>query len=275
MGPVSERDALLVPQPLPEEAEEARMPFWEHVGELRSRLIRAVAALALGTAAAYALRFELWGLALAPLQRALAPYGVSAPQAFAFTDLAEPFVVFMRLSFWSAVFLTSPFLFLQLWGFLRPALRESERRYAAVFVGVTSACFVSGALFAYWLLFPALSDLLLAEAVKAGLRANLKPEPYLDLFLYVVAGTGVCFEAPVLFFFLGRWGFVTPRGMLAHWREAVLAILVSSAFFTPGDAVTTSVLFGGVLLALYFVSVAVVAAAQRSAPSAALNVASR
>lgn len=252
---------LLKPEPLPDDGQEARMPFWDHVVELRGRVIRAAAALALGTLAAYALRFQLWSLAVVPLERALRPYGVSALSAFAFTDLAEPFVVFMRLSFWSAVFLTSPFLFLQLWGFIRPALKESERRYAGTFVAVTSACFVAGALFAYFLLFPALSDLLLAEAVRAGLRANLKPEPYLDLFLYTVVGTGVCFEAPVLFFFLGRWGFVTPRGMLAHWREAVVAILASSAFFTPGDALTTTVLFGGVLLALYFVSVLVVAAA--------------
>lgn len=257
-------DALLVPRPLPEEPEEARMPFWEHVGELRGRLIRAVAALALGTAAAYALRFELWRLAIRPLERALAPYGVSAPQAFAFTDLVEPFVVFLRLSFWSAAFAVSPFLFLQLWGFVKPALRENERRYAGAFVLATSACFVSGAVFAYLVLFPLLSDLLLAEAVRAGLRANLKPESYLDLFLYAVVGTGICFEAPVLFFFLGRWGFVTPGGMLARWREAVVAILLSSAFFTPGDAMATTVVFGGVLLALYFVSVLVVAAARRN-----------
>ncbi|MDX6769666.1 MAG: twin-arginine translocase subunit TatC [Elusimicrobiota bacterium] len=255
---------LLTPEPLPEEAEAARMPFWEHVGELRGRLIRAVSALALGTAAAYALRFELWRLAIAPLERALAPYGVTASAAFAFTDLVEPFVVFLRLSFWSAAFLVSPFLFLQVWGFVRPALRESERRYASTFVVTTSVCFVSGALFAYFVLFPLLSDLLLAEAVRAGLRANLKPEPYLDLFLYTVVGTGACFEAPVLFFFLGRWGFVTPGGMLARWREASVVILAASAFFTPGDALTTTVVFGGVLLALYFVSVLVVAAARRS-----------
>lgn len=259
----SPEPVLLVPQPLPEEPAQARMPFWEHVGELRGRLVRSLAALALGTAAAYALRFELWRLAVRPLEAVLAPYGSSAPEAFAFTDLAEPFIVFMRLSFWSAAFLVSPYLFLQLWGFVKPALRESERRYAGTFVAVTSVCFVSGALFAYHLLFPAFADLLLAEAVKAGLRANLKPEAYLDIFLYTVVGTGVCFEAPVLFFFLGRWGFVTPAGMLAHWREAVVAILVSSAFFTPGDALTTTILFGGVLLALYFVSVLVVAAVNK------------
>lgn len=250
-------DVALVPEPLPE-PDEARMPFWEHVGELRGRLIRACAALALGTAAAYALRFRLWAWAIGPLERALAPYGATAQQAFAFTDLAEPFVVMLRLSFWTAAFATSPYLFLQLWGFVKPALRESERRHAASFVLATSVCFISGALFAYYVLFPALSDLLLAEAVRAGLRANLKPEPYLDLFLYAVVGTGICFEAPVLFFFLGRWGFVTPRGMLARWREAMVAILAASAFFTPGDALTTTALFGGVLLALYFVSVAVV-----------------
>lgn len=254
---------VLVPEPLPDDALEPRMAFWEHVGELRARLIRAAAALALGTAAAYAVRFELWRLAILPLERALKPYGVTALAAFAFTDLVEPFVVFLRLSFWSAAFAVSPYLFLQLWGFVRPALREHERRYAGTFVLSTSACFITGALFAYFVLFPLLSDLLLAEAVRAGLRANLKPEPYLDLFLYTVVGTGICFEAPVLFFFLGRWGLVTPGGMLAHWREAVVAILVSSAFFTPGDALATTAVFGGVLLALYFVSVLVVAAAAR------------
>lgn len=256
---MSEPVTELIPQPLPED-EGTLLPFWEHVGELRDRLVLSAGVLFAGTALAYWKRFALWELAQRPLREVLGP---AAAGAFAFTDLSEPFTAMVRLAFWAAVFATSPFLFFQLWAFVRPALRPAERRYATLFVSVTSACFLLGAAFAYFVLFPVLGRLLLAEAAAAGLRAMLRPEPYLNIFLYSVVGVGVCFEAPVLFWFLGRWGLVTVAGMLKWWREAVVGILAASAFLTPGDAVSTTILFGGVLLALYAVSIAVVALSKR------------
>ena len=132
------------------------------------------------------------------------------------------------------------------------------------FVLVTSLCFFGGAVFSYFVLFPILGDLLLDEAVRAGLRANLRPSEYLDLFIYTVVGTGLSFEAPVLFYFLARFRLVSARAMLKYWREATVAILAASAFLTPGDAFATTILFGVVLLALYFVSAGVVWLVERS-----------
>ena len=119
-------------------------------------------------------------------------------------------------------------------------------------------CFILGVVFAYYLLFPELADLLLDEALRAGLRANLRPEEYLNLFLYTVVGTGFSFETPVLFYFLARFGMVSSRAMLKYWREATIAILFVSAFLTPGDVIATTILFGVVLLGLYFISAGVV-----------------
>lgn len=254
----------LTPEALPQDAP---IPFWDHIGEIRDRIVRAAIALFVSTAAAYAFRFRLWEWAKRPLMAAMAArehVPAESLSPFAFTDLAEPFFALMRLSFWTSVVLVSPYLFYQVWTFVRPALRERERKMAVTFVLVTSLCFMSGAVFSYFVLFPILGDLLLDEAVRAGLRANLRPSEYLDLFIYTVVGTGLSFEAPVLFYFLARFRLVSARAMLMYWREATIAILAVSAFLTPGDVLATTILFGVVLLALYFVSAGVVWLVERS-----------
>ncbi len=259
----------LTPEVLPS-AEEARaLPFWEHVGELRDRLLRAAIAVFVGTSLTYVLRFKLWALATRPLFLALAKRAdmASGVTPFAYTDLAEPFMALMTLSFWAAVFLVSPYLFYQVWAFVKPALRERERRMATRFVTATTLCFLAGAAFAYFFMFGTLSDLLMNEAVKSGLRANLKPTEYLNLFLYTVVGSGAAFEAPVLFYFLARFGLVSSRAMLVYWREATIAILFVAGFLTPGDVVATMIVFGAVLLVLYYVSALVVWLVERARPA--------
>jgi sec-independent protein translocase protein TatC len=252
------------PEVLPQDSP---IPFWDHISELRDRLIRSALALLLSTMAAYFFRLRLWDLAKRPLLAAMAArehMPAASLHPFAFTDLAEPFFALMRLSFWAAVFVVSPYLFYQVWTFVRPALREQERKMAVAFVAVTSLCFMSGAVFSYFMIFPILGDLLLAEAVSAGLRANLRPSEYLDLFIYTVVGTGLSFETPVLFYFLARFRLVSARAMYKHWREATLAILLASSFLTPGDVLATTILFGAVLLTLYFLSAGVVLLVERS-----------
>ena len=254
----------IIPEVLPQDEP---LPFWDHIGEIRDRLIRSALALFVSTAVAYAFRFRLWEWAKRPLLAAMAAresVPAESLQPFAFTDLAEPFFALMRLSFWASVVVVSPYLFYQVWTFVRPALRAREREMAVTFVLVTSLCFMGGAVFSYSVLFPILGDLLLGEAVLAGLRANLRPSEYLNLLIYTVVGTGLSFEAPVLFYFLARFRLVTARAMLRYWREATIAILFVSAFLTPGDVLATTVLFGVVLLGLYFVSTGVVWLVERS-----------
>lgn len=255
------QDTELIPEVLPDDKPQS---VWAHVGELRERLLRSMLAVFLGSAVTYLVRFKLWELATRPLARALAARPALGDHPFAYTDLAEPFMALMRLSFWAAVFFVSPYVFYQLWAFVKPALRQRERSMATTFVVVTSGCFMLGALFAYFFMFGTLADLLMDEAVKAGLRPMLKPTEYLNLFLYTVVGSGVAFEAPVLFYFLARFGIVNSRAMIEYWREATIAILFVSGFCTPGDVIATMIVFGVVLLTLYFVSVGVVWMVERS-----------
>lgn len=244
--------------------EDKRLSLWGHLNELRSRMINCAFALLASTACGYFLRFRLWDLATRPLLH-ISP-NMTAP--FAYTDLAEPFISMMRLSFWVSVFAISPYLFYQVWILIRPALRERERNMAVTFTVVTSACFMAGAIFAYFVAFPILTNILMDEAVQAGLRPNLKPTEYLNLFLCTVLGTGVAFETPVLFYFLASFGLISSRAMLKYWRESMVGILAASAFLTPGDVIATTILFGVVLLGLYFASAGVVWIVERSSSSA-------
>lgn len=259
-----------MPMNTPEPPEQ--MSFWDHLAELRTRLVRILVILVAAFALTYGFRFRLMELAQRPFLEVYKAHAVAQAQKlhlppptafepFAFTSLTEPFFSLMRLSLWAAIFLAAPFLFGQLWGFIRPGLYARERRLAIPFVLVTSGCFLAGAAFAYGNAFKFLGDILFQEALSAGLRTNLHLEDYLDLFIYTLVGTGVMFELPVLVFFLARFRLVTAGWMLRFWRHAVVGILVVSAVLTPGDVVVTTIFFSVVLLALYLVSILVAWAA--------------
>jgi sec-independent protein translocase protein TatC len=244
------------------------MSFWGHLAELRTRLVRCLLIIAAAFAVTYGFRFRLMAFAQKPFMDVYQTHAIAQARAlhlpepatfepFAYTSLTEPFFSLMRLSVWAAVFLAAPFLFGQVWGFIKPGLYARERRFAIPFVLVTSGCFLAGAAFAYFNAFKFLGDILFKEAMDAGLRTNLHLEEYLDLFIYTLVGTGVMFELPVLVYFLARFRLVTAGWMLKYWRHAVVIILVLSAFLTPGDVIVTTIFFGVVMLALYFVSILV------------------
>jgi len=245
-----------------------QMSFWEHLHELRVRLIRSIVIVAVAFAVTYFFRFQLMIWAQKPFMETFKSHAIAQAKLnhlpvptlfdpFAYTSLTEPFFSLMRLAVWAAIFLAAPFLFGQLWGFIKPGLYSRERRFAIPFVFATSACFIGGAAFAYFNAFQFLGDILFKEALNAGLRTNLHLEDYLDLFIYTVVGTGVMFELPVLVFFLARFRLVTAGWLLKYWRHAVILILVVSSFLTPGDVVVTTVFFSVVLLGLYVASILV------------------
>jgi len=244
------------------------MSFWEHLQELRGRLVRSLVIVVACFAVTYSYRFKLMVWAQKPFLEVYRAHAIQQAATlhlpvptvfdpFAYTSLTEPFFSLMRLAMWAAAFLASPLLFHQLWAFIRPGLYRRERRFAIPFVLATSGCFLAGAAFAYLNAFKFLGDILFQEALSAGLRTNLHLEDYLDLFIYTVVGTGLMFELPVLIFFLARFRVVTAGWLLKYWRHATIVILFVSAFLTPGDVVVTTIFFSVVLLGLYFISILV------------------
>ena len=246
------------------EVKSQQMTFWDHLQELRARLIRCAMILAAGFCVTFAFRLHIWEWVQKPLmdiyRAQLETMGKPMPlelEPFAFTGITEPFFSLLRVAFWAAGFLVAPLIFYQVWAFIRPGLYERERRMVIPFVLATTFCFLSGAAFAYVFAFESIAGFLMEQALMAGLRPNLKLDEYLDLFINIVIGTGLIFEMPILVYFLARFRLVTAKWMLKYWRHATIAILVIASLITPGDIFVTTVFLSLMMMALYFISVLV------------------
>ena len=218
-----------------EDADDAsRMTLVEHLRELRSRLIKAVVAVALGAVVGFLLYDTLLDLLVYPYCDVLPP---ERECSLLVTDPLAGFSIRMKLSGYTGLLLASPVVFWQLWRFITPGLYAHEKRYAIPFVASSVALFVLGAGLAY-VTFPNALQFL----VNIGgdhLETFYEPNRYLSLITWMMVAFGFGFEFPILLVFLQMAGILSYR-TLARWRRgAVVAIFAIVAVITPsGDPFT-------------------------------------
>ncbi len=231
------------------------MPFLDHLEELRWRLIKSLLAIALGAVACYGISGRL----IAYLTR---PF----PKQLVFLSPAEGFMVTLKVSLFGGLVLALPVVFYQLWQFVAPGLLEKERRYVPLVVLLSTFSFVLGAAFAYLVIVPlALRFFLGFES--PTLVATIRVNEYLAFVTNMMLAAGIVFEMPLLGFFLGRIGVLTPRFLRAKRPYAVVAILTIAAILTPPD-VLSQILLAAPMLILYEVSIwATAVAARRRTPT--------
>ena len=126
------------------------MSFLDHLEELRSRLIRAVIAIFAIFLVCLIFAERVFSLLAAPLTKLL-PKGSS----LVFTGLPDPFFIYLKVSFIMGIFVSLPYVLYQLWQFISPGLYEKERKMAVPFISLATLLFYTGALFAYFIVFPA------------------------------------------------------------------------------------------------------------------------
>jgi sec-independent protein translocase protein TatC len=262
------------------ELEAGRMPFFEHLRELRTRLRNAIIALIGGFAIAYTFKEEIFLFLTRPLTevwgklQAANPEAISEIPALHFTGLVEPFWTYFSIAFWAGIFVASPFIFHQIWKFIAPGLYKNERRLGIVF-GVASAFFfISGAAFCYTFVLEAVYEFLLSyssanlaemsrllgEEEKQAAENLLRLAPMLTMGEYlsfakkILIGFGLAFELPLVIFFLSLTGVVTHRSLWRYNRWAAVAAFVLAAALTPPDIVSQTML-AGPLVVLYNFSI--------------------
>ena len=249
------------------------MTFTEHLEELRSRLKACVIALLIATVVAYFFADLLFALLAQPLAAAWNAAGWDTPSLH-FANPVEPFFTYVKLALLAGIFVACPVVFYQLWMFVAPGLTGTERRYVIPFVLASTICFVGGAGFGYFVVFPYAFRFLLGFAkgslgtihqiagrtvsVTVGQPIKLQPTlmmgEYFALVWRLLLAFGVVFELPLLLVFLAMAGLVTHR-TLWKWNPyfAVLAFVLA-AFLTPPDVVT-QLFMAGPLIALYNLSI--------------------
>ncbi|MEJ5255288.1 MAG: twin-arginine translocase subunit TatC [Acidimicrobiales bacterium] len=234
---------------VPRELAEGHMTIWEHLAELRSRLIKAIVAVLVGMVVG-------WLVYPNVLTLLLGPYREIKPDAQLFvTDPLELFTVRLQVSAYIGIALAMPVILWQVWRFVTPALYPHEKRYAVPFVLSSLVLFAFGAALAYWSLTPALEFLLGLGG--DNIEEIFSQEKYLTLTTYMMLAFGAGFEVPVLLVALQMIGVLTPRQLLGFWRMAIVIIAVVAAVITPsGDPITMLALVTPMTI-LYFGSIAI------------------
>jgi sec-independent protein translocase protein TatC len=232
------------------------MSLMEHLVELRTRLLHVVVALVLGTCFTYSFAGSLFHFLTQP-------YFASFPASSLIgTGPAEAFMLKLKVALVAAVFVTSPYLFLQIWLFVAPGLYDDEKRLVVPFIGCATLLFLGGASLSYWVLLPIAFEFFLSQYQSIEITPQIRLSEHLALTLQVVLASGILFEFPLLTFLLARSGVITKQFLIDGTRYAIVATFVISAIVTPPDVIT-QILFAVPLLILYGVSILVAGYAEK------------
>jgi sec-independent protein translocase protein TatC len=249
--PAETRDDDEAPVP-DKDLEGSRMPFLSHLRELRDRVRNAALCFLGGFVVSFIFRKEIFELLKVPLQQAWIKAGVKEPFHQTYQTLTEPFWVDISIALWAGIFVSSPFIFYQLWKFIAPGLYKKERRITVGFAVGSAILFTCGALFCYHFVLQTLYEFLLSYAVDDGtLRAEIRIEGYLDLTRDMMLAFGAVFELPLLILFLSIVGLVTHRGLWKFNRWFVVIAFVVGAILTPSPDVVSQVMMAMPMIVLY------------------------
>ena len=227
-------------------------PLTDHLSELRSRVGKILLAWAIATGLAWTYSEELFRILLAPAIAALGPGGGKL-QAISPTEI---FFTYMKVSLLAGFVFTVPVFFWQIWSFVAPGLYASEKKVALPFVVVASLLFVGGAVFAHQLVFPTVFTFF-ASFRNDFVEPVWTMHEVFSMTTELILAFGLCFEMPVLVFFLALSGIVTPRQLFGWTKYAVLVSFIVAAVLTPTPDAVTQTLLAGPLIALYLLGVGI------------------
>src|SRR5487761_2061618 len=230
-----------------------RMSFLDHLGELRSRIIRALAGFGVIFFLCLVFANELWLIVQAPAVDAFKRLGGGNLVGI---DPMEQFsILWMWTPLVASIFVASPWILYQIWAFIAPGLYKRERRWAIPFVLTTAGLFITGGLFAYFIAFRYGLTFLLGLGGFAGIKPMISIDKYFELFVDVMLGVSVIFEMPIIIFFLVLLRLASPKFLMEHSRYAILAIVIIAAIITPTPDVFNLMLFAVPMCLLFFVGV--------------------
>ena len=231
--------------------------FIGHLTELRKRLLRSLIYLFIFFLICYYFSANIYSFLVEPYANAVKDDEIE--RRLIYTALHETFITYLKVSFFSAIFITSPFILTQIWKFIAPGLYKNEKRALLPYLIATPTLFLLGGMLVYYLIMPlAISFFLSFET--SGLSNSLpiqleaKVNEYLSLIMRLIFAFGISFQLPVLLSLLARVGFINSKYLQERRKYVVVIIFAVAAILTPPDPIT-QIGLGIPLLILYELSI--------------------
>jgi len=215
-------------EPQPVQQSDVEMSIWDHLEELRHSVIRAVLGIVAGMILCAV--FTDWILE----EIILGPARKYAPKfQFITTEIYGQLELYMQIIIWGGVIVSFPYTIIQIWKFIEPGLHKHEKKYVRTISFYTVLSFVVGMVFSYYVLLP----MTLNFASDFGTEfIKIMPDvhKYLSVFLMTIIISGIVFELPLISYFLGRLGILTPPFMRHYRRHTIVVLLFVAAILSPG-----------------------------------------
>jgi sec-independent protein translocase protein TatC len=215
--------------------------FTSHLTELRKRLIHSLVFLSVLFVICYFFSEYIYGFLVDPYAQAVKNDGLE--RRLIFTALQETFLTYLKVSFFAAFFVTSPFILIQIWKFIAPGLYEHEKSAIMPYLIITPILFLLGGMLVYYLVMPlAIKFFLSFES--SGVSTNLpiqleaKVNEYLSLVMKLIFAFGLSFQLPVVLSLLARIGFVDSKYLKDRRKYFIVIIFAAAAILTPPDPIT-------------------------------------
>jgi sec-independent protein translocase protein TatC len=242
------------------DADDAKMSFFDHLAELRSRIIWSLVPAGIGLVIAFYFTDRIMTFIQRPLAKLKAPPVFLAP--------TEYFWTYMKVAMIAGLFIAMPVVLWNVWAFVAPGLHKHERRYAAPFVIIGSVLFVVGGAFALLVVIPFAIQFLVNFGVEKGAQPMISVASYTDFILKFTLAFGIVFELPVVITLLAMLGIVTPQFLAKNRKYAILINFVIAAILTPTPDAINQSLMAGPLILLYEVGIIAARIFGKRAPAA-------
>jgi sec-independent protein translocase protein TatC len=227
---------------------DAKLPFTNHLEELRKRLIICFIAVGVCFVLCYGFSRKLFEILMGPLISVMPP-----GDKLIYTGLPDAFFTYLKVALLAGVLLAVPVIFYQLWMFVVPGLYENERRIVLPAVALSSIFFAGGALFGYFIVFPFGFKFFLSFS-SDFIRPMPSIREYLSFASKLLFAFGVVFEMPLFIVILAKLGVVNVAQLRMYRKYVIVLFFVFAAILTPPDVVT-QIMMAGPLMLLYELSI--------------------
>ena len=223
-----------------------KMSFFEHLGELRTRIMRSLFGILGGLVIAIPFSERVMDFLARPVTK--------SGHNLVFVAITEAFWVQMKVALILGLFIATPVLLWQIWAFIAPGLHEHEKKYAGPFVVIGSLLFIGGGAFSLLVVTPYATQFMLSYA-RPGLQPMISIGSYIDFILKFTLAFGAVFELPLAITILARIGIVSAKMLARNRKYAILGAFIAGAVLTPTPDMFNQTLMAGPLIILYEIGI--------------------